>query len=159
MEDPAEQNLYGHRFARLFWGSQFGKILSEHGWEKVPNWECTFVHREKGLFLSVYVDDIKFAGKKRNINPMWKVLNKEVDLGQPTSFLDHVYLGCTPCEEYTLTRHFFSYLHTCFTVSHVTLAQGVVRVISSMFHVVVRSDLSSTLHFAPSQSLSSTSCS
>ena len=26
---------------------------------------------------------------------MWKVLNKEVDLGQPTSFLDHVYLGCT----------------------------------------------------------------
>ena len=47
----------------------------------------------KGLFLSVYVDDIKLAGKKRNINPMWKLLNKEVDLGEPTSFLDHVYLG------------------------------------------------------------------
>ena len=26
---------------------------------------------------------------------MCKVLNKEVDLGEPTSFLDHVYLGCT----------------------------------------------------------------
>ena len=26
---------------------------------------------------------------------MWKVLNKEVDLGEPTPFLDHVYLGCT----------------------------------------------------------------
>ena len=26
---------------------------------------------------------------------MWKVLNKEVDLGEPTSFLDHVLLGCT----------------------------------------------------------------
>ena len=26
---------------------------------------------------------------------MWKVLNKEVDLGEPTAFLDHVYLGCT----------------------------------------------------------------
>ena len=26
---------------------------------------------------------------------MWKVLNQEVDLGEPTSFLDHVYLGCT----------------------------------------------------------------
>ena len=35
------------------------------------------------------------AGKKQNIYPMWKVLNKEVDLGEPTSFLDHVYLGCT----------------------------------------------------------------
>ena len=41
---------------------------------------CLFVHREKGLFLSVYVDVIKLAGKKQNLDPMWKVLNKEVDL-------------------------------------------------------------------------------
>ena len=55
---------------------------------------------KKGLFLSVYVDDIKLAGKKQNLDPMWKVLNKEVDLGEPTSFFDHVNLGCTPrqCE-------------------------------------------------------------
>ena len=50
---------------------------------------------KKGLFLSVYVDDIKLAGKKQNLDPMWKLLNKELDLGEPTSFLDHVYLGCT----------------------------------------------------------------
>ena len=50
---------------------------------------------KKGFFLSVYVDDINLAGKKQNIDPMWKVLNKEFDLGEPTSFLDHVYLGCT----------------------------------------------------------------
>ena len=56
--------------------------------KKVSNWECLFVHREKGLFLSVYVDDINLAGKK-NIDPMWTVLNREVDLGEPTSFLDH----------------------------------------------------------------------
>ena len=43
----------------------------------------------------MYVDDVKLAGKKQNIDPMWNVLNKEVDLGEPTSFLDHVYLGCT----------------------------------------------------------------
>ena len=43
----------------------------------------------------MYVDDIKLAGKRQNIDPMWKVLNKEVDLGEPTSFLDHVYLVCT----------------------------------------------------------------
>ena len=160
MEDPVvplERNLYGHSLAGLLWERQFEKILLKYGWEKVPNWECSFVHREKGLFLSVYVDVIKFAGKKQNTDPMWKVLNAQVDLGQSTSFFDHVYLGCTPCEEYTLTRHIFSYLHTCFTVSHVTLAQGVVRVMSSIFHLVVRCDLSSTLHFAPSQSLSSTS--
>ena len=47
------------------------------------------------LFIVKKVDDIKSTGKKQNLDPMWKVLNKEVDLGEPTSFLDHVYLGCT----------------------------------------------------------------
>ena len=91
---PFEQNLCGHLLAGLLWERQFEKVLLKHGWEKIPNWECLFVHREKG-FLSVYVDDIKLAGKKHNIDPMWKLLNKEVDLGAPTSFLDHVFLGCT----------------------------------------------------------------
>ena len=92
---PLERNLYGHPLAGLLWERQFEKILLKHGWEKIPNCECVFVHREKGLFLSVYVDDIKLAGKKQNLDPMWKLLNKEVDLGEPTSFLDHVFLGCT----------------------------------------------------------------
>ena len=43
----------------------------------------------------MYAGDIKFARMKQNIVPMWKVLNKEVDLGESTSFLCHVYLGCT----------------------------------------------------------------
>ena len=90
---PLERNLYGHLLAGLVWERQFKKILLKCGWEKVSNWECLFVHREKRLFLSVYVDDIKLAGKKQYVNPMWKVLNKEVDLGEPTSFFDHVYLG------------------------------------------------------------------
>ena len=98
MEDPVvplERNLYGHPLAGLLWERQFEKILLKHGWEKIPNWECLFLHREKGLFLSVYVDDIKVAGKKQNLEPMGKLLNKEVDLVEPTSYLDHVYLGCT----------------------------------------------------------------
>ena len=52
----------------------------KHGWEKIPNWECLFVHREKGLFLSVYVDEITLAGKKHNIDPMWKVLPPLLDV-------------------------------------------------------------------------------
>ena len=49
----------------------------------------------------MYVDDKKLAGKKQIIDPMLKVPNKEVHLGEPTSFLDHVYLGCTQrqCEK------------------------------------------------------------
>ena len=42
----------------------------------------------------MYVDDIKLAEKQQNIGPTWKILMKDVDLEEPTSFLDHVYLGC-----------------------------------------------------------------
>ena len=95
MEDPVvllERNLYGHPLAGLLWERQFEKILLKHGWEKIPNWECLFVHREKD-YSYVYVDDLELAGKKQNLGPMWKLLNKEVDLAEPTSFIDHVYLG------------------------------------------------------------------
>ena len=63
--------------------------------KKVLNWECSFVNRAKGLFLSVYVDDIKLASKTENIEPTWKIIMEDVDVGEPTSFLDHVYFGCT----------------------------------------------------------------
>ena len=84
MEDPVvllERNLYGHPLAGLLWERQLEKVLSGHGWETVPNWECLFVQRQKGLFLSVFVDDIKLAGKKQNVDPMWKLLDTEVNLG------------------------------------------------------------------------------
>ena len=68
MEDPVvplERNLYGHLLAGLLWGKAIWENPIDT-WlgEKIPNWECLFVHREKGLFLSVYVDDIKIAWKE-----------------------------------------------------------------------------------------------
>ena len=68
MEDPVvplERNLYGHPLAGLLWERQFEKVILGPGWEKVPNWECLFVHREQGLFLSIYVDDIKLLEGSR----------------------------------------------------------------------------------------------
>ena len=51
MEDPVvlllERNLYGHPLAGLLWERRFEKILLQHGWEKVPSWECLFVYRKK----------------------------------------------------------------------------------------------------------------
>ena len=44
---PLERNLYGHPLAGLFWESQFEKVLLEHGWEKVPNWECFSLTEKK----------------------------------------------------------------------------------------------------------------
>ena len=61
---PFENDLYGHPLARMLWERQFEKILLKHGWEKIPNCECLFAHREKGLFFSVFVDDTKFGWKE-----------------------------------------------------------------------------------------------
>ena len=54
MEDPVvplERNLYGHPLAGLLWERQVEKILLKYGWERVSNWECLFVHREKRIIL------------------------------------------------------------------------------------------------------------
>ena len=67
MEDPVvpfQRNLYCHPLAGLLWEKQFEKILLKHCWEKIPNWECLFVHSQKRVFSSVYVDDIKIGWKE-----------------------------------------------------------------------------------------------
>ena len=43
---------------KAIWESSIGTRLG-----KVLNCECLFVNRARGLFLSVYLDDIKLAGK------------------------------------------------------------------------------------------------
>ena len=49
---------------RIAVGATIGKALAESGWEKIQTWECLCLHREKGLFLSVYVGDIIREARK-----------------------------------------------------------------------------------------------
>ena len=60
-------------------------VLLGEGFQ-LPN---AFSYTVKSVLLDVYVDDIKVVGKKQNLDWMWEVLNKEVDLWEPTSFFDH----------------------------------------------------------------------
>ena len=53
-----------------------------------------YFHRSLQLFLSVYVDDFKMAGKTENIGPMRKKLAEKLDLEPPTPLDGNVYLGC-----------------------------------------------------------------
>ena len=79
MEDPVvplERNLYGHPLAGLLWEDNSNK-LHENLDGRNSNWDCMFVHRKQGLFLSVSVDDIKMARKKQHLAPMWKKLMKK----------------------------------------------------------------------------------
>ena len=75
------------------------------GYGKVPNRECLFTHRKQGWFLSVSMDDIYVAGRQQTVPPMWKKLMENVDLDEPTSFVNHVYLGRTKPNEHFVSRY------------------------------------------------------
>ena len=57
-----------------------------------------FVLRKQGLFLSIFVDDIKMVGRKQILGFCWVKLMTFVDLGESTSLLEFLYLGCTQRE-------------------------------------------------------------
>ena len=61
---PLERNVYGLPLAGLLWERQFEKVLVETGGENVAIWGCLFVLHEKGLFLSVHVDDKKMEERR-----------------------------------------------------------------------------------------------
>ena len=90
---PLERNFFGHPWAGFYTKDNLRKSYWSTVGRKFPI-ENADSYTMK-IFLSVYVDEMKWAGKKQNITPMWKVLNKEVDLGESTSFFDHVYMACT----------------------------------------------------------------
>ena len=74
-----------------FWERQFEKLLFRARLGNSSKFGMLLYKSRNMFFLFVQADDVKFVGKKRNIDPMWKVLKREVDLAEPTSFLDHVY--------------------------------------------------------------------
>ena len=58
------------------------------------------------------------AGMKQNMAPMWKRLVNLVDINEPTSFLDHVFLGCTLPEckpNETIIEQYTKMFESCFS--------------------------------------------
>ena len=90
--------LYAHPFAGLLWEGRFEEVLLGLGWDKVPNWKCLFGQRRQRFVL---------VGVRRWFWNGWKTAEhgsivEEIDgtcwSWRTTSFLDHVYLGCTQRE-------------------------------------------------------------
>ena len=85
--------LYGHPLAGLYWESHCKHALKSCGFSPVPSWECMHYNKDQKLFLSIYADDFKLAGKRENIAPMWKKLKEFLTLDPPTEFHGGKYLG------------------------------------------------------------------
>eukprot|EP00969_Alexandrium_andersonii_P114393 5056885-Alexandrium_andersonii.AAC.1 len=58
----------------------------------VPEWKSVYAHPELDLFLVVYVDDFKMAGKPENAQKGWKLTQSRLDLDPPTDI--GRFLGC-----------------------------------------------------------------
>ena len=89
---PLGLALYGHPLSGFFWEQHCHTALSKVGFEALEGWECVFVHKKLGLFLSVYVDDFKLAGRAKNLQAGWNLIRKHLRLDPPTPLGD--YLGC-----------------------------------------------------------------
>lgn len=87
-------NLYGHPLAGLLWEKYCEKALQQLNFTKMKGWECMYVHKEHALFLSVYVDDFKMAGKSPWVKKMWPKISKVLDLEKAEDLNESVYLGC-----------------------------------------------------------------
>ena len=61
---PLERNLHGHPLGGLLTERQLEKVLLNTRVGKSSELGMLICNRQKGLFLSVFVDDIKLAGKK-----------------------------------------------------------------------------------------------
>ena len=82
--------------------SSFGRTFMEKAiWEDPfeawlgENSKLSLCTSWKRIILICVCGSHQIGWKEQHIVPMWKVLNKEVDLEEPTSLLDHQDLGCT----------------------------------------------------------------
>ena len=86
--------MYGHLRGGLFWEKWCEGAIIRCGFEKVKCWGCLFVHKAEGLFLSVYVYDLRMAGRQEFLATMWKQLGTDLDLDPPVPLDGNVNLGC-----------------------------------------------------------------
>ena len=55
------------------------------GFKEMMGWECLFSHDKLKLIHSVYVNDFKLAGKKKDLKKGWKIIEETcLELDPPT---------------------------------------------------------------------------
>ena len=89
---PLERNLHGHPWTGLLRKGNLRKSYCITVGKRFPSGNAySYTVKKDCSYLCMWMTSNWL--ERQNIDPMWKVLNKEVDLGEPTSFLDHVCLG------------------------------------------------------------------
>ena len=92
---PLERSSFGRTIMwKAIWEDPIEAWLGEDsklGMSLCSSWKRSY------SYLCMWMTS-NWLARKQNIDPVWKLINKEVDLAEPTSFLDHENLGCTQRE-------------------------------------------------------------
>ncbi len=74
---PLVMSLYGHPDSGGYWERHCDKHLRSVGFQPVSEvWASCYWHQKLELYLVVYVDDFKLAGKAGNIEAGWELIRK-----------------------------------------------------------------------------------
>ena len=81
---PLLRALYGHPEAGAYWEQHCERHLISLGFQSFENWPSTYWHPGWKLFLIVYVDDFKLAGKTESLPKAWAAIRKGLKMDDPT---------------------------------------------------------------------------
>ena len=88
------RNLYGQPLAGLYWEMHCHDAITKCGFQRVHGWECLYKHSVQKLFLSVYVDDFKMAGRPEALKVGWQMTRKKITLDSASPHPCGKFLGC-----------------------------------------------------------------
>ena len=64
-----------------YWENHYSSSLLKSGFERLPGWECTFVHQTLCLVMSACVDDFKLAGLTESAGKGWGCVRSRIRAG------------------------------------------------------------------------------
>ena len=79
-----ERALYRHPESGAHWEKHFTEIVKGLGGVPVPDHPSLFHFPDRGLLLTVYVDDLLVSGPSSAHQPFWDKLKEKVDVDEVT---------------------------------------------------------------------------
>lgn len=106
------QALYGLRKAPLWWYETLVKVLRKNGFVPLTQDLCMFKHKDTGVLVLVYVDDILVAGKTaalcEQVRDVLRKFFELTDLGEISKFLGYVIKRDRPNHKVFLTQEHYT---------------------------------------------------
>ena len=84
--------LYGHPHAGTSWEAWCADSLASKGFQQVIGWPNVFTHPQLQVIASVYVDDFKVSGLKKDVAEAWRLIGEVIEMEPPEELSK--YLGC-----------------------------------------------------------------